>query len=379
MRLRQRSFAAAVAATYGANVGAALLSLANVIVTARALGPVGRGDLAFLTTIAMLSATLATLGIEEASANLAGTEPENRRALATNSLVLALLQGGLAIVLLLSLILVFPGIVGDASAHLLWLAFAAIPVLVLQAVFLFLIRADYGFAVTNAAALVSPLLTLTVNGALAASGRITVGTALLVWVLAQLLVTLLLVWYVANRLQGFGRPETHLARRALGFGLKAHTGRIMKTGNYRFDQWLLGALAGPRELGLYSVAVALLCITVFGSEFAGSVADLRMLAPGAFGIVALKLFANALTAQNKPMLGNAAVGIAFATSVGLGLVLIPRYGGFGAAVAATAAYTAGGTAVAVIFTRSLRGNIVDLVPRPADVQRLVTRLRTGTA
>ena len=30
----------------------------------------------------------------------------------------------------------------------------------------------------------------------------------------------------------------------------------MLLGSYRLDQWLLGAIAGPRELGVYSVAVA---------------------------------------------------------------------------------------------------------------------------
>ena len=30
----------------------------------------------------------------------------------------------------------------------------------------------------------------------------------------------------------------------------------MLLGNYRLDQWFVGAIAGSRELGLYSVAVA---------------------------------------------------------------------------------------------------------------------------
>jgi O-antigen/teichoic acid export membrane protein len=430
MRFSQRSFATTLAATYGANVTGAVLSLVNVLITARALGATGRGDLAFLTTIAMLTATLATLGIEEANANLAGSEPESRRALATNSLVLALLQGGLASVLLLGLIAVFPGIVGDAGSGLLWIALSAIPVLVLQSALLFLIRADYGFALTNVAALIAPVLTVTVNGGLSAAGRITVETALGVWVAAQLLSTGVLVWYVARRLQGFGQPERRLAARSLGFGVKAHTGRIMKTGNYRLDQWLLGAIAGPRELGLYSVAVAwsealfylpealgmvmrpdlvrssrdealkrgavafrfavivtiplvlallvaapLLCVTVFGDEFRDSIGNLRVLAPGAFGILALKLLANALTAQRKPMLGNLALAVAFATTIGLDILLIPAYGGLGAAIASSAAYTAGGIAVAVIFIRTLDGRASDLVPRRRDIVRLIAAAR----
>ena len=109
----------------------------------------------------------------------------------------------------------------------------------------------------------------------------------------------------------------------------------MLLGNYRLDQWLLGAIAGSRELGLYSVAVAwaealwflpttlsavqrpdlvraakreaarlstlifraamvltlvaaaamlllapFLCVTIFGEEFRGSIIDLRVLVLG---------------------------------------------------------------------------------------------------
>ena len=79
------------------------------------------------------------------------------------------------------------------------------------------------------------------------------------------------------------------------------------------------------------VAAPILCVTVFGDEFRGSIDDLRVLAPGAFGITAMKLFGNALTAQRQPMLANAALAIAFGATIGLDLLLIPRYGGVGAA------------------------------------------------
>ena len=134
---------------------------------------------------------------------------------------------------------------------------------------------------------------------------------------------------------------------SVGFGLKAHTGRVMKTGNYQLDQWLLGSIAGERELGLYSVAVAWsealfylpealamvlrpdavratpqeagrqtaivfrvailltaptgarprhcrpvpVCHTPRRRFFRGSIDQLRVLVPGAFGMVALKLLA----------------------------------------------------------------------------------------
>jgi O-antigen/teichoic acid export membrane protein len=216
----------------------------------------------------------------------------------------------------------------------------------------------------------------------------------------------------------------------LSFGSRTHLGRVMTMGNYRLDQWFVGAIAGHRELGLYSVAVAwaealfylptalgmvqrpdlvrasaseagartamvfraallltallavglviaapILCVGVFGEDFRGSIDDLRVLAFGAFGIVALKLLGNALIAQGKPMRANAGVAVAFVTTVALDLLLIPSHGGIGAAIASTAAYTAGGVAILVVFSRALGRRPVELVPRGNELGPLLRQLR----
>jgi O-antigen/teichoic acid export membrane protein len=419
---RRPTFASAALATYGTNLAVAGLSLVNVLIVSRALGPEGRGGVAFLTTMAMFSANLATFGVQEANANIGGARPALRRSLASNSLVLSILFGLFSAGVLVLLIELFPALGGESDPGTRWLAIAAIPILILQALLQLLIQAEYAFFVTNSAWLAPALINVAVNGVLAAMDVITVRTAVATWVSAQLLGTLLVSWYVARRSAGFGRPAAALAREALRFGLKAHAGRVMTVGNYRLDHWLLGSIAGPRELGLYSVAVAwaealfflptalvmvqrpdlvrasrgeavrqaatifrmavlltvpltallilaapFLCVTLFGDEFRGSIDDLRLLAPGAFGILALKLLGNALTAQRKPMLATASSAISFVALVALAALLIPGLGDRGAAVASTLAYTAGGIAVAVVFTRALGARLEDLVPRRGDL------------
>ena len=206
------------------------------------------------------------------------------------------------------------------------------------------------------------------------------------------------------------------------FGLKAYGGRALQVGNFRLDQWLVGAIAGSRELGLYSVAVAwseglfilpravmeaqrpiliragrrsagvqaaavlrlsmlvtvpaalavvllapFLCVTIFGSDFRGSIDDLRVLAFGALGIASMKILGSALIAQNKPLLDTMATAVAFVATIALDLLLILDHGGLGAAYASTAAYTVGGVAVAVVAARTLRFPVSLLLPRRADV------------
>src|SRR5207245_2473891 len=75
------------------------------------------------------------------------------------------------------LIAVFPVVGAGSSADERWLALGAIPMLILQLYLKMLVQADYGFAVTNVAWLLGPVLNIVGNGALALVGRLTVDTA----------------------------------------------------------------------------------------------------------------------------------------------------------------------------------------------------------
>jgi O-antigen/teichoic acid export membrane protein len=416
--------------TYGANLGAAALSLVNVLVMARALGPSGRGDVAFLTTMAFLTTQLASFGVDQANVNFAGREPHLTPKLATNSLVLAVALGVVAAGAVELLVLIVPAAGGEVSGGQRWLVLAAIPMLIVNVYFGQLTAASWGFKVMNLSYIIPPVINVAVNTVLALTGVLSVTAAVSVWVAGQLASTVVLAAYVARRVPGFARPDAALARRMMGFGIKAHAGRVMLLGNYRLDQWILGAIGGSRELGLYSVAVAwseglfflpnaiasvqrpdlvradrrsageqaamgfrivtlvtivlgalllalapTLCVTIFGAGFAGSVDDLRLLILGGFGVAALKLFGSALTAQRRPLLETAGIAVAFVAIVALDVLLIPAHGGAGAAIASSIAYGAGGVAVAVIFARTLGVSASELVPRPRDLGWLVHRVR----
>ena len=430
MSRRERSFVSRSAGTYASSLGVAVLSLVNVLLISRSLGPSGRGAFAFLTTVATITNYLSTLGVQEANANIAAREPDRRRSLATNSVLLALALGVTSGAIVAGLIAALPGLGAHTDPGLRYLALAAIPVQIMQMYMWRLSQADYAFAVTNVTWLLPPVTQVVFNGAMAAAGELTVGRALAAWVGGQALSLAILLWYVGRRLAGFGRPSFPLARRSLAFGLKSHAGGVMLLGNYRLDQWFVGALAGTRELGLYSVAVGwaeglfylptalslvqrpdivraspaeavrragaicraallltvplagglvllapFLCTTVFGERFRGSIDDLRVLAPGAFGIVAIKLLGSALTAQRKPVLESVAIGVSFLVTVALDIALIPDHGGLGAALASTIAYSVGGIAVAVIFARTLGGRPRDFVPRLDDVTGVARAFR----
>ncbi len=336
----QRSPFRSAVMTYATNVTAAVLSLTQVMIVARTLGPAGRGDVAFLIAVATLTANFSTWGVEESNANLGGTRPRARQALATNSVLFALMFGAISGLAVLELTHIFPAVGGQVDRIWLIVAMVSLPLLILKVYLQLLVQADYGFGVTNAAWIIGPATTVTLNGAMAATGRLSVGSAIAAWILGQALGTTILVVHVM-RTSGFGAPDLPLARESLSFGFRTHLGRFMELGNYRGDQWFVGAISGSRELGFYTVAVAWaevlyyipgvlslvqrpdlvrasredaarlatrvfrlalvisgvvsaglivfapqLCVTVFGAQFAHSIPDLRVLALSAFGVCA---------------------------------------------------------------------------------------------
>jgi O-antigen/teichoic acid export membrane protein len=427
---KRRSPIVNVVATYGTNVAGAVLGLVNVLIVSRVLGPEGRGNVAFVLTMAMFVSQLSNLGVQTAVMNFGGADRRLLPALAGSSVVLSLLLGGLAVGIVAGLIALFPAVGGGVDPGTRWIALACVPILILAYYLYMLALVEYRFAVSNIVLLLAPICSVALNGLLAVTGQLSVRGAVIAWAIGQTVGLIVLIWYTRRKLGGFGRPDPALARRMVGFGIKTHPGQIGMVGNYRLDQWLLGSIAGAKALGLYSVAVAwaevlfflpnalatvqrpdlvranrseasrqasigfragalltlfsvivllaaapFLCVTVFGSDFSGSIRDLRILALGAFGIAAIKQLGTALTSQNKPLLETAGILVAFAVTAVADVVLIPSHADLGASIASVLAYSAGGLAMAAIFVRALGGRPTDLLPRGADVRWVLDAVR----
>ena len=413
-----------------AQVASSVFSLANVLIIARVLGPTGRGEVVFLVTISVTLSSIGTLGVQEANVNFASARPALRRSLATNSILLAALAGLLVAAIAGALATVVPIFGSEPRVVLIAFALASVPLQVLKTYLWRFVQADYHFGVAGVSWTLPYIVSFLVNIVLALAGALTVATAFATWVGAQAVPLFFLGWLIARRFEGFGRPDFGLARRALKFGVQTHLYKVMSMGNTRLDQWILGVLGNTRELGLYSVAVALstslyqlpsavdlaqrpdlarasqaqaarrasvafriaaaitgtgaiiitifasyLCVGLFGDDFQGSVDDLRVLMIGTLGIVALKLLGNALTAQGRPLLVSVAVAAGFVLTIVLDIVLIPRFGGLGAAIASAVAYSTVGVLVGVMFLRALHGRAADLVPRRQDAALLLSQLR----
>jgi O-antigen/teichoic acid export membrane protein len=430
---KRRSPILNVIGTYGQQVAGAALGLVNVLIVSRALGPEGRGSVAFVLTVAMFVSQLSNLGVQSAVMNFGGRDRKLLPSLAGTSVAISLVLGCLSMGIVALLIQLFPAIGGHVDPTTRWIALSTVPGLILAYYLYMLALVEYCFALANVVILLGPIVNALTNLTLASTGHLSVRGAVVAWSAGQWAGLLVLIWYVHRRLASFGRADRHLAKRMVGFGVKTHAGTLGMVGNYRLDQWILGSVSGARALGLYSVAVAwsevlfflpnavatvqrpdlvradgkeasrqasigfratmlptlisalvlivaapFLCVTIFGSAFEGSIRDLRILALGAFGIAAIKQLGVTLTSQNRPLLETAGILLAFAVTAVANVLLIPSHADLGASIASVLSYTAGGLAMAVLFVRALGARPSDLLPRGSEVRWFWTALRAST-
>ena len=172
------------------------------------------------------------------------------------------------------------------------------------------------------------------------------------------------LWYLSTALKFVQRPDLvrsdrREAARLAAIGFRAATLVIV-------------------VLGLAMVVAApILCVTLFGEQFRGSIIELRVLVIGALGVLALTVFGNALVAQRRPVLSSVALGAGFLCTIVLDLLLIPSHAGIGAAVASTLAYTAAGVLMSVFFLRALGAGAHELVPKAGELGWFLNQVRAS--
>lgn len=402
-------------------VGNSGLFVALVLVT-RGLGPSGRGTIAFITVAAMLLARIARLGVTEATTIFAAQREHVRPTLLANLLLSVAAGSVLGIGVVCGVLVVVPEArpSGIGDVEVLLIALAALGSAAADAGYAFVLGCRR-FRVHALVTAVSGWLYAATIGALWLTVGLTVVSAALAWIALQALKGAILV-ALSVQAVGISRPQPGLLLESVRFGVRGWLGSLSDALNDRLDQVLTAYLASQATLGVYAVAVnasemlfylpaavatailpiaaragrrdrraevlrafrsvglvtlaavavtallaPLLVPLVFGSAFTASVVALLLLLPGTVGYLAIALFSSALLASGAP--GRSSVGpfLSLVATVVLDVLLVPRYGATGAAVAASTGYLGGGLAALLLFRGLAPFPWRTLVPLRADV------------
>jgi len=382
---------------YGATVFGQGLTLALGILTgilsARMLGPAGRGEYAAVIVWPMGIAGFFAFGINQAVVFHIGQRTFSSSQTATAVTVIGILQSALSIAVGL---VVVPMALAKYSATVQHLGIVFVlltPAMIFSGYPASLFQGTQDFARFNLIRVLAPL-----TYALLLIGMFVTHHFNLEMVIdSQLggyIVALAIGSVMAWRLLDLRMEwRSEVIPRLVHYGARTQALSVTYFFNQRIDQLLLSLLVPPRQLGLYAVAVTLstsvsifpqaagivafskgsaqhaesakhtigrafqssfiwLLIScsvlywlaplaiqwVFGETFGGSVTACRVLLPGAFAAGLSLVLYNAASALGRPGLASYAEGAGvFVTAAGL-YELVPRFGFIGAAIVSSAAY-----------------------------------------
>jgi O-antigen/teichoic acid export membrane protein len=427
MRRQPASFGRNSLSVFVANVGTAGVLIAITVATARFLGTDGRGVYAVGVLLPALVFVLGSMGLPAATTYLAArneyTDGAVMRVAIVESGVVGLLAAFVGAVVFFT---VGHRVLGSLSLRDGFISIAAVPFLFVSAtVQAFLLGkhryAAYNIALFGQAAIIlaSVVAALTVFGgdATVAIAATTTGVAVGAVCLA--------VWCV-RRLSGrLDRPPRAYLREMLRFGIQSHLSNVLTFLGYRFDVFLLAAYTTASTVGIYSAAVAIgerpwifsaaastvlfsrlsaerheerrreltpvvarsvfwltalaagvlvlisrpLVLLFYSDSFEPAITPLRAILIGIVFFSAGRILANDIAARGRPLLNSYLAGAAAAANIGLNVLLIPRYGATGAALASTISYTLLFAATAAWYCRlSGNGPVSILVPSVRDVR-----------
>src|SRR5581483_1214621 len=235
-----------------ANAFMLLSGVVTSLLTAWALGPEGRGNLAVVVLWPNVVALLVGLGLPQAHRYYLARQPESRSMFFSNALVFALVVG-LAALLLAELIV--PHLVGVRSPEVGCLEGAR----------------QFGW-VAAARGIFFGVQSVTYL-ALWSGGHLTVRNAAFTMIAAQVVNTLTAVIGVIYALRPRWNPGWLEWKQAIDYGVRYHPGVVTAFTTLRLDQLLLGGMASSSAIGLYVIAVRLSEIT---TVLASSVADVLL-------------------------------------------------------------------------------------------------------
>jgi O-antigen/teichoic acid export membrane protein len=374
--------------------GLLALGVVTGIVSARLLGPVGRGELAAVTVWPMALVFLLSLGVNQSVVYHTGKQARSVSEIFTATLGLGLAQG-LVVVALGALLLPFNLHNYSWSVKIIGLFFlASTPALIVSGYPANIFQGLQRSSLFNIIRACAPVCYFAGMVVLSLVHRVSLVTVVGVQAFAYFFAAAFGYGILIAQLRPKIDWKPAVTRQLLGFGLRAQAANVSNYFNQRVDQLIMAMFVRPAELGLYVVAVTLatavtffsqasgivtlgrassvapeavthvisksvrlslfwlacactalffaapLLITkVFGAQYSGSILACRILLPGMVALGLNQVLYNGACALGRPLLSAYAEGVGMiTTAVGLALFL-PRYGYIGAAAVSTVAYT----------------------------------------
>jgi O-antigen/teichoic acid export membrane protein len=244
----------AIIQTVLANVGVQAANIVCGIITARALGPGGRGALAGVIMWPQFLAYGMTLGVPVASVYWLKRRPESARELTGVGLMLSLIFGIVAAAVGFVVIPYSLHTYPQSTIHLAQMWVVVTPLALLAVTLISQVQAAGAFSNFNLFRFLSPFSVLIVLLIARFSGHLTFGTAALAYLLAGTPATIWIATWAFKFYKPTIKEFVPTSKLLLGYGVRAWGGDLLGTIANQVDRILVVGLLNPESMGLYVVA-----------------------------------------------------------------------------------------------------------------------------
>ena len=402
---------------FAAQVAVMMIGVGTSVITARTLGPSGRGLFALLINFPPLVSNFAKLGIPQAAVYCIRRQGARTSTVASNSLWLALvLGGGLAIVCWLARGWLLSTALRGVPPVTIPIVLGLLPFVMVQTFFLGVLQAEQRFREYNFQNIAPAALGLV--GMVIALLWLRLGLigAVIVQAVIVALVTGWLVLRVHRRTPLRARFDRAVAWEMTTFGGKSYVQTLAATLHRTIDQYMINYFLGPAPVGLYVVAVNLTNVlmkipdatgtvlyprlaglgegdahaattrvcrhtlfitttlglayllfgpvvirTLYGARFEGSIRPLLIMLPGIVMMSLYMILTRNFTSRNRQGVNIVAAGLALSVNFGMNCFLIPRWGISGAALSTAVSYSLAALLLLVMFVRESGHSVADTV------------------
>jgi len=425
------SFSKNVIWTFGARLAMVVNSVLAGIIVARWLGADGVGKLAVINVSVITLVQLGSLGLPSANTYFIAKDPNQFRRASLNSLLFAIIGGGLLAFALMVITSSRPDWFGVVATDLFRIAAISIPFQLITLIGLNIFLAIGKIREFNLLDVVGQSFVL-INSFLALlilhAGLHTLITLNAV---ASVLVSLVIVFMLrsaARRLEDADktwRSDLMLLKQMIGYGIKSHIAILAGTLIFRADLLVVNHFRNASEAGVYSLAsqmatllmmlpsviatllfprvtaeqdktgnttcvvarhtalVMLLCClaavplslllpVVYGSVFTDATTQLLILLPGVFFIGLQSVLVQHFNAMGLPKAVPVFWVVTLVINLMMVFLMVPRYGARGAAWASTISYSLISFLMIGYFLVETRRSLSELfVLRPVEVRSLL--------
>jgi O-antigen/teichoic acid export membrane protein len=427
------------AITIATRFGLAILIFATDVILANALGPAAKGRFALVLLYSQLAATVIGFGMDQAIAVVTGRGPEEARRAFANAILWSAVVGGGTVLASLwlygipaagapsgPLVVLFPNL----SAAQFTFAALAIPAELFFNLGLFALLGRRRVAAYSSIRLLRRLTLLALLFGTALVANLGLAAALILNLVSLALTVAAIFWAAARERLVSIVPSIELLGEELRYGSKSVVGTLAERLQFRADAFIVNAIAGVRATGIYSVTSGLaetlwyipnalgvvmfsravdpkadaartaatltrttlalsillavptaafgprLVRFVYGSAFADAGVALRLIIPGVVAYSVVAVLSRYLSGVGRPGTGTVILLLGLAANVVANLILVPRFGILGAAVASSVSYGLTALVMLAVFIRlSGRGVAETLIVRRSDVVAAIAVFR----